>query len=559
MTTGSPALAAYSLALTSLTVRSVYRNARNIKHESREDVTEVLISVQQTPLELTKDERLLASIPRNDRWRRDILDRLNRKSGWSLATGSSVAWVVIAFVVTLSDSFSSPDVSGPQGHAVGTLWLWLLCLVIGWLWVPTFSSSELRSAFEYANHKSAKRAAKKLREDNNKEKRIAKRHRKASKAATMDITSVHAKLNGGEGGQSTQEHTEILEKETGGAKRPPLNPLYRQHTLSAAYSYSTNVHTETLVEETGRELGHPLSPSHDRPATNIAGSTQPPIIPGRDVLLTKQEITPLNRDEHRFAATFNYSRIMRYLALVDQVFEVLQKFAQGHNEVGLSRKRLRHCLIDPQQGGKPTSSIFPRGALTSMFHASIFGLVLQCGTTTAATIIITFTPTVGLGCRSMGYIIYGVTAIVIMFLAIASTIFAWVADAREKYNAEKLKNAENLTNAEKPTDTEGPTNAKDSTASIAIALRRISFLLALTNGSGMILLSCLQFTNLLDNCYCNASVIGRGTDSYVTIVYNPSVTTSPRVLGIILSGAAMITYMMFLWVTSTIPNDIDDT
>jgi len=75
MTTGSPALVAQSLALTSTSVRLLYRRAKPINHESREDVAEVLISVQRT-LELTRGERLLASIPRNDRWRQDITDRL---------------------------------------------------------------------------------------------------------------------------------------------------------------------------------------------------------------------------------------------------------------------------------------------------------------------------------------------------------------------------------------------------------------------------------------------------------------------------------------------------
>ena len=125
-------------------------------------------------------------------------------------------------------------------------------------------------------------------------------------------------------------------------------------------------------------------------------------------------------------------------------------------------------------------------------------LILQCGTTAAATIIIVFTPTVGLGCRSLGYIIYGGVAIVVMFLNIISTISARISETRE----------------ERSTVVKGLTNF------IAVALRRISFLLALINGTGLIVLSCFQFSHFLDNCYCNGSVIGRGTDSYVIVFYN---------------------------------------
>jgi len=136
---GSPALAAYSLALTSINARTVYHKAQRINHESKNSVARILVSLQQTSLELTRDERLLAFIPISDRWRLETVDCLGRQYAWSVATGSAVAWVLIAFIFTLIDSFVSLNNStdgGPEGHALGTLWLWLLCLVISWLWVP---------------------------------------------------------------------------------------------------------------------------------------------------------------------------------------------------------------------------------------------------------------------------------------------------------------------------------------------------------------------------------------------------------------------------------------
>ena len=66
----------------------------------------------------------------------------------------------------------------------------------------------------------------------------------------------------------------------------------------------------------------------------------------------------------------------------------------------------------------------------SMFNASILALVLQCGTAAAATIIIVFTPTVGLGCRSLGYILYGAIAVLIMFFTIVSTILTRISETR---------------------------------------------------------------------------------------------------------------------------------
>jgi len=65
----SPALAAYTLALTSINARSVYRRAQRIKHQNKNSVARILISLQQTPLEPTRDERLLSFLPINDKWK----------------------------------------------------------------------------------------------------------------------------------------------------------------------------------------------------------------------------------------------------------------------------------------------------------------------------------------------------------------------------------------------------------------------------------------------------------------------------------------------------------
>jgi hypothetical protein len=126
-----------------------------------------------------------------------------------------------------------------------------------------------------------------------------------------------------------------------------------------------------------------------------------------------------------------------------------------------------------------------------MINAVIMALILQCGTTAAATIIMFFTPPTGFGCHSLAYLLYGGIAIIIMFLSIISTVIARISEIRDT------------------------AAVKGSTAFIAIALRRISLSLAFANATGLIVFSCLQFFNLLDNCFCNASVIGRGADSYI--------------------------------------------
>jgi len=192
------------------------------------------------------------------------------------------------------------------------------------------------------------------------------------------------------------------------------------------------------------------------------------------------------------------------------------------------------CLIDSQQ--VQSTGVFPPGALNSMFIASIFAVFLQCGTTAAAIIITVFTPTVGLGCRSLGYLLYGGIALLILLFTNISTLLTHISETRN----------------------EGPPTANSFTAFIAIALRKISFLLALVNATGLILLSCFQFSHFLDNCYCNASVIGRGTDSYILVSYEGWVPTmrNSRAAATVLAATSAGIYMIFLRRMSTPPTNV---
>ena len=153
--------------------------------------------------------------------------------------------------------------------------------------------------------------------------------------------------------------------------------------------------------------------------------------------------------------------------------------------------------------------------------------------------MIVFTPTIGLGCRSLGYIIYGGTAIIILFLTIISTLFARISDTRI-----------------------GPStmlSIKGFTAFIAVALRRICLVLAFLNATGLLVISCFQFSQFLDNCYCNASVLGRGVDSYIIVSYEAWVSTmrTARIAGTVLAASTMSIYMIFLWLMSALPAEID--
>ena len=64
----------------------------------------------------------------------------------------------------------------------------------------------------------------------------------------------------------------------------------------------------------------------------------------------------------------------------------------------------------------------------------------------------------------------------------------------------------------------------------------------------------LQFSNFLENCYCMASVIGRGTDSCIVMTLDGWASTmlNSRIASTIFSAVSMATYMIFLWFTSMV-------
>ena len=159
MTVGSPALAAYSLVITARNIRMVKKKASLTTHEARMVVAKVLIALQQQPYDLTEDENILSTIRKDEELRKQMLERLGKKNAWSLTTVSTVTWVVLAFCFTLASSFVSVggfSNSGSDGLAVGILWFWLLCLVVGWLRVPVYSSSEINNTIDSLNKKVVK-------------------------------------------------------------------------------------------------------------------------------------------------------------------------------------------------------------------------------------------------------------------------------------------------------------------------------------------------------------------------------------------------------------------
>jgi hypothetical protein len=141
LTLGSPTLAAYSLALTVLNGRWIAQLFSKYRYPNAKNAVRILSSLQQSPLRVDTDDVLLASLimlPQNDEWWEELVVWLEYPHTWSISAATSIAWVIIAYIFTIIDYFSqdaqnSLNPNGDGVGSIGSLWLWLLPIVIGWL------------------------------------------------------------------------------------------------------------------------------------------------------------------------------------------------------------------------------------------------------------------------------------------------------------------------------------------------------------------------------------------------------------------------------------------
>ncbi|KAJ8073068.1 hypothetical protein PM082_019936 [Marasmius tenuissimus] len=157
LTVGSPALAAFSLAITVLNGRWSARLFGSYSYPNRRNAVRVLNSLQQSPLRIDPDRRLIASLvvlPENDKWWSELIAWQDHAHTWSISAASFIAWVVIAYALTIANSFTDDvmtkiDISG---QPVGAIWLWLIAIVFLWLQIsPKCDSAMVKKALDRAN------------------------------------------------------------------------------------------------------------------------------------------------------------------------------------------------------------------------------------------------------------------------------------------------------------------------------------------------------------------------------------------------------------------------
>jgi hypothetical protein len=472
LTVGSPALAGYSLALTIMNSRWVYKRFNGITYSNRDNAVRVLCILQQLPLEVVSDNGLLASLvvlPENDLWWEDLVERLDHGYTWSIATATNIAWVVVAFMFTVVDSFTNLGFKiYSNGQAVGSLWLWLLAIIVGWMQVPIFSHEMLLRALDKANS--------------------------IAYVAGEDVPEVDA------------------------SKPPDINPPIQARRISDERGIGICRKKEAQYSDEGKT---------------------PPI--------------------------FNYARVWGLTELVEEVASVFEEASrkaiicqpvrpkttwveadrgvQIHpaNRAGSVSQVHAYCgyslmnIVEPRR-------MWVSGTISRVIIASICGLALQWGTTASAALMMIFEPTVGLGCRSGAYFLYGIFSTLVWFMLLISSMlnrYCWIKSPKDTIQRRRSS-----------------INSISIASTLSDFLRRTAALIAFGNSAWIIIISVFQFANYFDTCYCNSSVLGLGSrNAYISISQDLSVINMKGVwIGCtVLAGGCIAAYAFFVALMMELP------
>ncbi|GBE87040.1 hypothetical protein SCP_1002870 [Sparassis crispa] len=426
LTVGSPTLAAYSLALTVLNGRWVAGRFSRIAYPNAQKAARILGSLQQAQLRISYDDALLSSLVvlhENNAWWDELADALDYTHTWSIAALTQIVWVVAAYVFTVVQSLTDINSNiNSNGQGVGSVWLWLLPIVGGWLQLsPKCDTVRLRRAFDKTN-------------------------------PLPFVTT-------------------------------PTGEVVKVSSITDERALSIDSYADGFVRD-----GHWLA--------------------------------SVTRDQELSAPIFNYARFLPWVQRVEDVaaaFRAAAMRAKNHIPVSgqlwtlsedgsIHRNNRTGTLAQVMAYTEPPvymrRSHWGQGVFTRMFIASVLALSLQWGTTGAAVIVVWFTPTIGLGCRSGAYLIYGIVSTMVWLILITSSALAHHASPRSYHASSPLANMRSVRLA----------------GMLAIALRRVGKTLAFMNAVWIVLACVFQFSNVFDRCYCNSSVTGLGRNAYDVLV-----------------------------------------
>ncbi|KAG1728557.1 hypothetical protein EDB19DRAFT_157705 [Suillus lakei] len=434
LTVGSPTLAGYSLFITLLNSRWLNRRFdHSVNYPNSRFALSILSSLQQVPLRLHPDRVRLPSLivlPENDSWWRCLAEFVDYTHTWSIASATSIAWVIIAYILTVANSLSNIYANvQSNGEATGSVWLWLIPIVVGWLQLsPKCDFNRLQAAYDRADRHSMRTGT----------TGIHVGMLPASFRRALVITARE---------EDVMSPDELL--------TPPV------FNYSRSLRWASTAETIFMVFKVASEKAHSHLP--------VCGSDW---------------VKPDNIESD----TTEDIETIQYLDTAQNI-DATQNI-DNRNRRGSFQDVAVYCA----QPNVAQSSHWAPGVFTRIAIASCVSLALQWGTVGAAFLVGWFTPTTKIGCRSMGYLLYGVISTLVWMMLLMSSILAHYSTA----------------------------DPRQLSARVALAfshvLRWMGKLLAIINFFLVVLACVFQYSSFYDRCYCNSSVFSRQGAAYAVII-----------------------------------------
>ncbi|KAH8823236.1 hypothetical protein DL96DRAFT_1502426 [Flagelloscypha sp. PMI_526] len=251
-----------------------------------------------------------------------------------------------------------------------------------------------------------------------------------------------------------------------------------------------------------------------------------------------EEPDSLLRDQMSSQPLYNYARYHTWTAICHQVHRYYRNshFQRFHshtvhggrsdcrnnarNRSGTLSQVLKYCEEDKYT---PANSLGGRNE--DWLIACALALSLQWGTIGAATLALVLTPTKGLGCRSLAYLIYGGVATVAWMLFLLSSWLAHQVQLRIPANETAIPHTKGSLSSSSVgslgSSMRVPSRKLVLCRFLSITFRRLAKFFSTINAIGFLAICFVHFTDKFDTCYCNSSVIGRGANhAYVLALWN---------------------------------------
>lgn len=478
----------------------------------------LLQEAQQVPLRASQERGWLSSLivgPRNHGWWRNVQRRLTRtRRGVTFSLVAQITAAAVAWLFTVSNGFieSRGDRLVANQLGSGTLWLWLIPIIMGWITVGTQLGSD---SIDEA-----------LRAD------VAYRAREPPIGSEASVTEKgEQRAIVVRSGLAVQPHR--VQTNQAAFEVPPVTNLELPRWLGA-----------DIIGDEKRE-GPIFNYARVFTWWQLAQTIETALITTVNNIATGQTCKPA--EEKAVVSLWKHDR------------------RPEENLAGDSYTTAHYCGLDLTHGqilaypewGEITANVWKRVVI-----ASFVAIFVQWGTTGPAVVIAYYTPTKGVGCRTGGYLLYGGLATLVWLLLQASMMLSHAALLRYQREHRQAPSMDfrrpSIASPALPTsEPQGyeRTTAHTVICGLAVSTRLLGKTIAIGNTIWLVLAALLQYTGVYDRCYCRGNQTGLGLDKGWLVLFKSeddlgNYATSPWAGGVAMSVLVCSISYVFFWLGS---------